>query len=223
MYFNSFKMKISVIFGVAQMMLGTFLKGVNAVYFRRPVEFIFVVLAQVLLMCCLFGFMNVLIVTKWTTDWYALAEADHQKYPQEQMKQAPAIINTMIMMFISGGERPPDNYEFDVIDNQKWWMNMLTIGALISVPSMLLVEPFWEVHQHKNSAAKEDGDGFQNADNHQENDFVKMTKPFIPREGDHDFSTAFTHSMIETIEYSLGCVSNTASYLRLWALSLAHS
>lgn len=66
---NSFKMKFSIIVGFLQMMLGIVFKGWNAIYFWRYIEFIFEFIPQVIFMTAIFGYMCLLIIVKWLTDW----------------------------------------------------------------------------------------------------------------------------------------------------------
>jgi V-type H+-transporting ATPase subunit a len=40
-YFNGYKMKLSVIFAILQMSLGIFLKGFNSLYFRKTQDLLF--------------------------------------------------------------------------------------------------------------------------------------------------------------------------------------
>ena len=58
-------MKIAVIIGVLQMSLGIFMKGFNALYFKRPMDFLFEFIPQIILLNVLFGWMDVLIIAKW--------------------------------------------------------------------------------------------------------------------------------------------------------------
>lgn len=62
-------MKLSVIIGVTQMILGIFLKGVNAIKFKSGIDFIFEFIPQLAFMVSTFGYMILLIIIKWAKDF----------------------------------------------------------------------------------------------------------------------------------------------------------
>ena len=51
------------------MSLGIFMKGMNCIHHRAPVEFIFEFIPQIVFLLSLFGFMDLLIILKWLTNW----------------------------------------------------------------------------------------------------------------------------------------------------------
>lgn len=68
-FLNSFKMKFSIIIGVFQMLMGTMLKGSNALYFGKWEDFIFEAIPQFLFMFVTFGYMSFCIIFKWLINW----------------------------------------------------------------------------------------------------------------------------------------------------------
>ncbi|KAI3755585.1 hypothetical protein L1987_55389 [Smallanthus sonchifolius] len=197
-FLNSLKMKMSILIGVAQMNLGIILSFFNALYFRNPVNVWFQFIPQMIFLNGLFGYLSLLIIVKWCTG----SQAD--------------LYHVMIYMFLS----PTDDLgENQLFPNQKTVQLVLLLLSLIAVPWMLLPKPFILKAQHNRT--------------HQGQSYTPLegTEESLQVEAGHDshgheefeFSEVFVHQLIHTIEFVLGAVSNTASYLRLWALSLAHS
>ena len=212
-YYNSLKMKMSIIIGVTHMSLGIIMKFLNAIYFNLKLDLFFECIPQLVLLLSLFGYLSALMFIKWSYPFYT----NDLKNAYPHVGQAPLLLTTMIFMFLSPTSKPTDSdgNPFVLYRGQVELQVTLLLVAFISVPIMLLVKPLTLKYMNSNSYAVIGEDDEEQA---------------APASGGHgghgehfDFGEIFIHQIIETIEFVLGTVSNTASYLRLWALSLAHS
>jgi V-type H+-transporting ATPase subunit a len=147
-YLNSLKMKISVILGVLQMGMGVFMKALNAIYRKNSVDFLFEFVPQIVLLFSLFGFMDWMIIAKWTADF------TNREY------MAPSIISTMIDMFLGFGAIPPGVSPIIGSAGMQQGLSILfLILALVCSVMMLVPKPIIlikEMEEHERHAANDD-------------------------------------------------------------------
>ena len=221
-FMNSLKMKLSVILGVFQMVIGIILKGLNSLFEGDMVEFVFIFIPQILLMLALFGYMDFLIFVKWATE-YNIEQIDEKKINSNIM--APDIKSYLMSIFLNFGELPSPpkigDYQLEwrlLTDGKK--MKCIHLGILFCSLFCMILMFFPKIFINYSKSKKKYNN--QNNLNRISNNLQEQLIPQKELE-EPAFSNFFVECAIETIEFVLGTVSNTASYLRLWALSLAHS
>lgn len=215
LFLNSYKMKLSVILGVAQMFFGVMLSYFNHRFFAKQLNVLCEFIPQVIFLLSIFGYMNLLIFIKW------------MKYDWTSSAVAPSILINMINMFLM--KYPDDGpvYLRPWYGGQKFFQTILLLSALICVPWMLIIKPYllkkqndlkMRFHNDSDHILQNSNDAVLNIENG-----PKSMSHSSKHEDKFELGEIIVHQAIHTIEYCLGSISHTASYLRLWALSLAHA
>jgi V-type H+-transporting ATPase subunit a len=281
LFFNSLKMKMSVVIGIIQMTFGLVLKLMNAIHFGSKADLFLEAIPQLIFMVALFGYMVFLIILKWCINW---------NDPATSPGAPPSLIDTLINVVLK-----PGTVNDQMFASQPSLQVLILLIVFFTVPIMLFGKPLAAHYAGKAAKKRHEeeqalmGGGstlsLSGAAHGQQVDtgalvvaggsayshegainggaagtglHQRITSPGVesPTAGlvkanpsggavatagghghgggghddghgaggeHHSFGDVFVHQAIETIEFVLGSVSNTASYLRLWALSLAHS
>jgi V-type H+-transporting ATPase subunit a len=177
-FLNSFKMKLSVVVGMCQMILGMILQLIKHVHRRHWLEIAVTWIPEMLYLVPFFGYLVVCIIIKWCTR------------VEDQPENGVNIIQLMIGMILNIGSKDP---ALALYGDVQWTVqNVIIVVFILSIPMLLFIKPVIECYHLR---------------------------------GRPDFNVLeiFVMNLIHVIEFCLGALSHTASYLRLWALSLAHS
>ncbi|XP_021350643.1 V-type proton ATPase 116 kDa subunit a-like isoform X10 [Mizuhopecten yessoensis] len=246
---NSFKMKMSVTIGISQMILGVLLGLVNHVYFRKPLNIFCQFIPELLFLLCLFGYLVALIFYKWVSYTNHCTQCAPSllihfinMFLVKYQHANDGYQNASYSCETADPDITGCTSQTTFYPNQMIIQLCLVVVALLCVPTMLFIKPFVLRHRHNSMLKKVEGRRAgltavsQSALIHNEELDEQSRRHLLednvnetPISADDvkleefDFSEIFIGQAIHTIEYCLGCISHTASYLRLWALSLAHS
>ncbi|PAV90500.1 hypothetical protein WR25_27151 isoform B [Diploscapter pachys] len=244
-FLNPMKMKTSVLLGISQMAFGVMLSLLNYCHRGSLVDIFFVFIPQCIFLGFIFVYLCIQIVVKWIVFWVKPKWIFGRFYPGSNC--APSLLIGLISMFMVKSRDAgfvhnvvqvadslsnttcargtigcgcitndvKDCYNYTIYDQcglQQWYPQqslvelILLAGAVLAIPTMLLVKPFYIRWRHNRGLPIDLGHGHEDGE-----------------EQEFSFGDVMVYQAIHTIEFALGCISHTASYLRLWALSLAHA
>ncbi|KAK2815069.1 hypothetical protein Q7C36_023335 [Tachysurus vachellii] len=248
-FLNSFKMKMSIILGVIHMLFGVTLSLFNHLYFKKPLNIFLGFIPEIVFMSCLFGYLALLIFYKWTAyDGITSKDApslliafinmclfNYNDPSNKALYKGQMGIQCLLVVIAMSCVPCMLVVKTMVLRRQHLWKKHLS--QMREASPAQKVETLEQAGTSSSTGLTQQGTqkfgGVRVGNGPTEDEAEIIEHDQLSQHSDDadehseeepfNFGDVAVHQAIHTIEYCLGCISNTASYLRLWALSLAHA
>lgn len=243
---NSFKMKSSVVFGIIQMVFGLLLKLKNCQYFQNRLNVVSEWIPEMIFLNSIFTYLVITILAKW----FMWPTHDSACAPSLLINLINLFMLTDPVK--CSGNPAFSGTPTYLFAGQAFLQKVLLLCALLAIPWLLIMKPYVLYRRHQKRLARstgnfggvrvnldvagndraaiidhdeleEDDEEMMNARNNEDEITYHDEKISEPALDDFNMQEIVIYQIIHTIEFCLSCISHTASYLRLWALSLAHA